>query len=280
MTNNKNETEFESNTKAQTETEKTKPYFRYFLIASSVITLVVAIYALLLIFKPLLFSGFILDKSGLFGDSFGIITSWFSGLAFAGIIITIVMQKDELALTRNVLTEQKDEMAAQNTTMLLQRFENTFFHLLSLHHSTLNSISGEYYGNVSTGTDVFNYWHSRLCDDVHYDVDESSEDIEEMVTCFTAFYQDEERFLKPYLNNFTNLIKFVKNKGIEDKDFYNTLILSQLSKHELVILVYCCISRKTDKYLIHFLKETSKFQPFPRDMLFNQNHGKWLNGFC
>ena len=33
------------------------------------------------------------NKAGVFGDSFGVITSLFSGLAFAGIILTIFCKK-------------------------------------------------------------------------------------------------------------------------------------------------------------------------------------------
>ena len=50
------------------------------------------------------------DNSGVFGDSFGGINSLFSGLAFAGIIITILIQSEELKLQREMLEEQKNEM--------------------------------------------------------------------------------------------------------------------------------------------------------------------------
>ena len=36
------------------------------------------------------------SKSGTFGDSFGVLNTLFSGLAFAGIIVSIKMQNDEM----------------------------------------------------------------------------------------------------------------------------------------------------------------------------------------
>lgn len=54
-----------------------------------------------------------IDKSGVFGDSFGLLTSLFSGLAFAGLIITIVMQRDELAMQREELKLQRKSLEAQ-----------------------------------------------------------------------------------------------------------------------------------------------------------------------
>ena len=45
-----------------------------------------------------------------FGDSFGAISSLFSGLAFAGIIYTILLQRKELALQRQELSETREEL--------------------------------------------------------------------------------------------------------------------------------------------------------------------------
>ncbi|NQT78012.1 MAG: hypothetical protein HQ565_09880 [Bacteroidetes bacterium] len=45
---------------------------------------------------------------GTYGDMFGSVNALFSGLAFAGIIITILLQSKELALQRDELTETRD----------------------------------------------------------------------------------------------------------------------------------------------------------------------------
>lgn len=86
-------------------------------------------------------------KRGTFGDMFGSINALFSGLAFAGVIYAIFLQKDELSLqrrelemTRDELRGQKDAMLQQQETMDRQRFENTFFHLLRLHRELATSI--------------------------------------------------------------------------------------------------------------------------------------------
>jgi hypothetical protein len=48
---------------------------------------------------------------GTFGDSFGAINALFSGLAFAGIIYTIMLQKKELALQRKELADTRKVLA-------------------------------------------------------------------------------------------------------------------------------------------------------------------------
>ena len=51
-----------------------------------------------------------LENRAQFGDSFGMINSLFSGLAFAGIIYTILLQRKELALQRNELELTRKEL--------------------------------------------------------------------------------------------------------------------------------------------------------------------------
>lgn len=48
---------------------------------------------------------------GQFGDMFGAINSLFSGLAFAGVIFTIYLQREELALQRNELELTRTQLA-------------------------------------------------------------------------------------------------------------------------------------------------------------------------
>jgi len=66
------------------------------------------------------------QTSGTFGDTFGAINSLFSGLAFAALIYTIVLQsreltlqREELALTREQLTESAKSQRDQAIYMLL-----------------------------------------------------------------------------------------------------------------------------------------------------------------
>lgn len=88
------------------------------------------------------------DTRGTFGDQFGAVNALFSGLAFAGLIYTIILQRRDLAiqrrdlqlqrkeleLTRGELQNQTEQYTIQNKTLAVQRFENTFFQMLTLHH--------------------------------------------------------------------------------------------------------------------------------------------------
>lgn len=51
------------------------------------------------------------DERGTYGDMFGAVNSLFSGLAFAGIVYTILLQRQELSLQREELRLTRLEMA-------------------------------------------------------------------------------------------------------------------------------------------------------------------------
>lgn len=51
------------------------------------------------------------ETRGQFGDLFGAVNALFSGLAFAGLIYTVLLQRHELALQREELKLQREEMA-------------------------------------------------------------------------------------------------------------------------------------------------------------------------
>src|SRR5690606_31793689 len=81
-----------------------------------------------------------MEQRGLFGDQFGGINALFTGLAFAGLIITIILQSQELRLQRQELRETRNEFIQQNETLKLQRFENTFFNLLDVHNKIVDNL--------------------------------------------------------------------------------------------------------------------------------------------
>ena len=63
------------------------------------------------------------SKSGTFGDSFGALNTLFSGLAFAGIIVSIKMQNDEMR-------EQRKELQKQKKNAILYHRERMFLLLM------------------------------------------------------------------------------------------------------------------------------------------------------
>ncbi|MFK7944092.1 MAG: hypothetical protein AB8B85_14425 [Paracoccaceae bacterium] len=105
---------------------------------------------------------------GINGDMFGAVNALFTGLAFAGVIFAIRLQRyevrllqDELARTKDIMEKQSDGLDEQNRSSRIKSFEDTFFALLSTHNDILNSIDLQ--GKHQTvGIDVFAVLNGRL----------------------------------------------------------------------------------------------------------------------
>jgi len=61
-----------------------------------------------------------MEKRGQFGDLFGAINSLFSALAFAGVLYTVLMQRQELAMQREELEASRESQRLQNEMMSAQ----------------------------------------------------------------------------------------------------------------------------------------------------------------
>lgn len=208
------------------------------------------------------------NQRGTLGDMFGTINALFSGLAFAGIILTILLQRRELKYQREELKETREEFIIQNKTLKNQRFENTFFNLISLHNQIVNDIDydkssklrdGTYTYRTVKGRDVFrdrfNILNSRLKE--HGD-DHNEE--------YLKFYIDRKTDFGHYFRNLYRIIKMVhetefisaaelsldlskeKDKGryeysnFLEKYKYTSIVRAQLSDYELLLLFYNCLS--------------------------------------
>lgn len=233
------------------------------LLIGSVI-LAVLIYAGLLVYLTWPIDEVSINTSGVFGDSFGFLTSLFSGLAFAGLIITIVMQRDELALqrqelnlTRKELSSQKEEMIAQNRTLKVQRFENTFFKMLELLESCRNDIFYQgFQRSPVEGRDAIRRLYEVFKEGYLFDYSLNEYGEREAITfkeeCrteeglsekYSSFYDKYGDELGQYYRTLYNVLKLVDRADfIEDKNLYTNLLRAQLSRYELSLLFYNSIS--------------------------------------
>lgn len=85
-------------------------------IFTSIFTAVI-IYGALLFLYPLSERFLNISSTAQIGDSFGVLNTLFSGLAFAGVIVTILLQKEELKLQREELAKSSE--AQQRSARLM-----------------------------------------------------------------------------------------------------------------------------------------------------------------
>lgn len=236
-------------------------------------------------------------KRGTFGDMFGSVNALFSGLALAGIILTILLQRKELRLQREELTETRKEFETQNETLKLQRFENTFFNLLNLHHQIVNSIDYRYYKRKEreqripvyrpddekeavtiTGRDVFRYRYNQMIGELR----NNPPDYEEI---YLKHYETAQTDFGHYFRNLYRMIKLVdqtdffydQKKVTEDEVFklkyrYTSIIRSQISDYELIWLFYNCISENGIYKFKPYIEQYSLFKNLPGKLIASIDH--------
>lgn len=209
-----------------------------------------------------------LEERGTLGDMFGTINALFSGLAFAGIIFTILLQRKELGYQRKELQETRAEFVIQNKTLKIQRFENTFFNLLELHNQIVNDIDYEkkldannpYSNETRTvkGRDVFQDRFNNFNKRIKGNVDTNK--------LYLSFYEARKTDFGHYFRNLYRIFKMIHETEFvsatelnldlsipKDKEKlelcnyiqryrYTSIVRAQLSDYELLLLFYNCLS--------------------------------------
>ena len=221
------------------------------------------------------------EDRGTFGDMFGAINSLFSGLAFASLVFTILMQRkelelqrSELALTRTELEGQKNQLIEQNKVMRAQNFESTFFQLLRLFNETTQSIDLPVGLQANTtGRDCFEVFYQDL--KVGWSRNfMNAQNVDFLVVmdkAYSDFYRTHEGDVGHYFRTLYNLVKFVHNSKMDDKRLYTNLVRAQLSSYELLLLFYNCLSNTGREKFKPLVEEYSLLKTVPRDLLINQN---------
>lgn len=157
-----------------------------------------------------------------FGNKFNIVNSLFSGLAFAGIIITVLLQKQELTLQRKELEATRDVFLKQNGLMDRQQKNAMFFSLLENHRQLVASfIKGEFdWNSVKEFDDRFN--------DVHTTAISGYEVIDRIKKKWEAYFQIYSESYKrgAILNH--NLCDYSNYEKIVDSDIASHLLYREL----------------------------------------------------
>lgn len=239
-------------------------------------------------------------ERGTFGDMFGAVNALFSGLAFAGLIITLLYQKEELKLqreelaqTREELKGQREEFEEQNKTMKRQRFENTFFNMLSLQQEIVANLSYEYYVNPNIcppnvpaeqfyynspkgllhGREVFEGMYKRAIIDYN-----GRRYADGLYNIFKNFGHLAYSNIKAttrfdhYFRHLYHIIKYVDTNDLiadEERYDYVCIIRSQLSDYELVMLFYNCLTTNGREKFKPLIEKYTIFNNLRTELLAN-----------
>ncbi len=231
---------------------------------TAVIALMFFLYLIFLIDFVLPDGMLTIENAGVFGDSFGILTSLFSALAFIGVLLTYAAQKEESKLQKIELQESRREFKKQG-------FENTFFQLLKQHTDFIRNL-GEPDAVISKdGREVMKGIKENLQSYMRQrdvTVNNPEEGIQES---FENFHQSEGDRLSQYLGIVFIVLRFLSESEIEDKDIYIRLTKAQLYRHELYIIFYYSLTPKGD-HLKKYISEFKLMENLHFKELYHDNH--------
>ena len=255
----------------------TKVRFEAILILIAAIGLIVI--ALFLFFS--ITQNYDVAKAGQWGDFFGgSLNPVFSFLTFLAVLLTLVLQKTELALTREELKRSGDTMETQAKTAKQQTFEHTFFQMLNLHNTMLNSTGINDY----KGRELFRYFYfdssygstlSYIYKKLKRETTNTTE-IDLIKTAYDMYWQKAESFLAHYYRYLFNIIKFVDESDFASGPYMN-ILRAQLSNSESLLLFYNGLSPQGEKFRA-YIEKYSLLNNMPISKLLDNSHTSFYSG--
>ncbi|MCT4654352.1 MAG: putative phage abortive infection protein [Cohaesibacter sp.] len=221
---------------------------------------------------------------GIYGDMFGAVNSLFSGLALAGLVYAILLQRQEIGLakqdanrTKKMLEDQTEHLEKQNKRTEQQMFESTFFQMLKLLSDLVDQMDLRRDNSqkviITTGKDVFPVFVKRVRnkikpeEEIMYPADI---DISTFDKRYKEFYEREKNELGHYFRVLYNIIKLVHEKCPVDKAFYSNIVRAQLSASEVELLYYNCVSRYGKEKFKPLIEEYGLLKHLPVDEVANK----------
>lgn len=241
----------------------------------------------------LIFLPYSKEARGTFGDQFGAVNALFSGLAFAGLIYTIMLQRNdlklqrqdlklqrkELELTRKEMEEQTAEFEKQNETLKIQRFENTFFNMLSQFQEVVNNLTATVNaGMQSSGREVFRDLYENATvyvkipkDGLRYQTTKGMR-IALAIFKMDGYMKSEmPAIFDHYFRLLYRILKFVRDTPLittfDDEYEYTSMLRAILSRYELVWLYYNGLSEYGSEKLKPLIERYAMLKSLREDLL-------------
>ena len=173
-----------------------------------------------------------LSEQGQRGDAFGMVNALFGGLAFAGLIVAIILQTRELSLQRQDLKETREELSGQRAALeeqvaaaAHQRFDSTFFQMIDLHHQIVRSLALVTNKDPIEGRRAIEVINNRVTarlkgqpkGDAAADLPGLETQLGQITDGCLELYQEYETRLGHYFRNLYRIVKFIDESEIEDK---------------------------------------------------------------
>lgn len=187
----------------------------------------------------------------------------------------------EVKYTRLELAGQKAELKIQNNTLRQQKFENTFFQLITLFHSIVDSLDlrrkrGATSEVISTGRDCFDIFYKRFHTHTitqngrNYNI--NSTPIENAIAGYDILYDSDKSDMSHYFRTIYHIFKFIDNSDIKNKRQYTSIARAQLSSYEQILLFYNCLHDNGREKFKPLIEKYAVFKNIDKSLLISQSH--------
>lgn len=196
--------------------------------------------------------------------------------------LEILFNQFELKQNRLELKNQRLEMTLQNDTLKIQKFENTFFQMLSLFHSIVNSMEiKDFNDDTIKGREcfrhllilfdktIYSYISNNFKTNPSKLININEINKEQIIEIYEMFYSKYRNHLSHYFRTYYHIIKLIHKTEDIDKNRYISIARAQLSSSEQVLLFYNCLHKNGRERFKPLIEEYTLFNNIDFNLLVN-----------
>ena len=210
------------------------------------------------------------DKNfGTFGDFLGgVLNPILTFLSFMALLFTIILQQREIHSAKKDAINLQREKLEQRLSEERRQFENTFFQMLAIHNTIVNSMDVDRgkSKNKLHGRDCFKHFRDLMLD--AYKRASEDDELKRSIAAHDAVWVLYQNDLGHYYRYLYNIIRFINESDVK-KMRYIRILRAQLSDFELLVLFYNGPLAKKFKEYVEFF---TLFNNLPKDLLFDRSH--------
>lgn len=181
-----------------------------------------------------------LQDKALYGDMYGALNTLFSGMAFAGILVTIILQGQQIRDAK--LQAQEQQKIAHK-----DRFESSFFQLINTFNQVIDSFCDYVKSNQIepaqlNGRKLLHYDESETIMYLKNDSLDESARLNFIKKKYEKFLNEKRTRLHHYFNMLNLMIEWINKAEEAERGNYADILRAQLSPQELTLIFFHCLS--------------------------------------
>lgn len=233
--------------------------------------------------------------SGSTGVLWSLAALLFIYVAFLGQKQQLIYQQQELDETRAELTGQRKALQQQSETLKKQRFESTFFGMLSLHNEIIDNLLFPRGGGLEVkGRRYFRYAYDALVTRYNHEAEADLTRVRQkrqegptpkqrlfFDRVHLGFQEEYGADLSHYFRNLYHVVRYVHvaDLSAHDRHGYVRIVRAQLSAHELVLLMYNSMVDGLGHPKFRYLIEPyDLLDNLDMTLVLNSEHWAWFEG--